>query len=142
MELDEIKAETTRLSNWAHLATVGADGNPDVVPVWPAWHDDKVWIFVHADSVKVRNIAANPNVAMHWQVDESGDGVELWGTATVHGDAETKGRLWNGVFTYSLDDFAPDGPESDANCFIAVAPQRALALKQYGMAGRDTWRAA
>ena len=25
---------------WAHIATVGADGNPDVVPVWPAWQDD------------------------------------------------------------------------------------------------------
>jgi PPOX class probable F420-dependent enzyme len=142
VELDEIKAETTRLSNWAHLATVGADGNPDVVPVWPAWHDDLVWVFASTDSVKVRNLAANPNVAMHWQVDESGDGVEVWGSATVHTDADTKRSLWNGVFTYNLDDFAPEGPEADTNCFIAVTPQRAVALKQYGMAGRDTWRAA
>jgi PPOX class probable F420-dependent enzyme len=142
MELDEIKAETSRLSNWAHLATVGADGNPDVVPVWPAWHDDLLWVFADTASVKVRNLAANPNVAMHWQVDESGDGVEVWGTATVHTDVDTKRRLWTGVFTYNLDDFAPDGLESDRNCFIAVTPQRALALKQYGMAGRDTWRAA
>ena len=42
MDLNEVAAETTRLSNWAHLATVGADGNPDVVPVWPAWQDDMV----------------------------------------------------------------------------------------------------
>lgn len=27
-------------------------------------------------------------------------------------------------------------PSSD-NCFVAVWPERALALKQYGMAGRD-----
>ncbi len=141
MELDELQAETARLSNWAHLATVGADGNPDVVPVWPAWQDGVLWVSSHTHSVKVRNLAANPNVAMHWQVDESGDGVEVWGTATVHTDLDTKRRLWTGVFTYNLDDFAPGGPESEDSCFIAVQPERALALKQYGMAGRDTWRA-
>jgi PPOX class probable F420-dependent enzyme len=140
VDLDDVKAETARLSNWAHLATVGADGDPDVVPVWPAWHDNSVWIFSHTDSVKVRNLASNPNVAMHWQVDESGDGVEVWGTASVHTDADTKRRLWTGVFTYNLDDFAPEGLESDDNCFIAVRPDRVLALKRYGMAGRDTWR--
>jgi PPOX class probable F420-dependent enzyme len=142
VDLDEVKAETVRLSNWAHIATVGADGNPDVVPVWPTWKDDTLWIFSHVNSVKVRNIAANPNVALHWQVDESGDGVELWATATVDTDVETKRRLWTGVFTYNLDDFAPEGLESPDNCFIAVRPERALALKQYGMAGRDTWRRA
>jgi PPOX class probable F420-dependent enzyme len=140
VELNEVAAETIRLSNWAHLATVGADGSPDVVPVWPAWQDDSVWIFTNANSVKIRNLAANPNVAMHWQVDESGDGVEVWGTAAVHSDLDTKRRLWTGVFTYNLDDFAPDGLESADNCFIEVRPDRALVLKQYGMAGRDTWQ--
>jgi PPOX class probable F420-dependent enzyme len=142
VELDELQAGTARLSNWAHLATVGADGKPDVVPVWPAWQDDVVWINTHTNSVKVRSFAANPSVAMHWQVDESGDGVEMWGTATVHTDVDTKRRLWTGVFTYNLDDFVPEGLESADNCFIAVHPERALALKQYGMAGRDTWRAS
>jgi PPOX class probable F420-dependent enzyme len=140
MDLNDVQAETTRLSNWAHLATVGADGNPDVVPVWPAWHEDRLWIFTETKSVKVRNLAANPNVAMHWQVDLSGDGVEVWGTATVHTDLDTKRKLWNGVFTYNLDDFGPGGPESPDSCFVAVEPQRALAVKSYGMAGRETWR--
>ncbi len=141
MDLDEVKAETARLSNWAHIATVGRDGNPDVVPIWPAWQDDTVWISTGTNSVKVRNIAHNPNVALHWQVDESGDGVEVWGTASVHTDIDTKRRLWTGVFSYNLNDFVPDGPESPEACFVAIRPQRALALKQYGMAGRDTWQA-
>lgn len=139
MELDEVSAETARLSNWAHIATVGGDGKPDVVPVWPAWHDGKVWMNSHTGSVKVRNIGANPHVAMHWQVDDSGDGVEVWGTATVFTDVETKRRLWTGVFTYNLDDFSPGGPESPESCMVGVEPERALVLKQYGMAGRDTW---
>ena len=40
MDLEEIKAEGRRLSPWAHLATVGADGKPDVVPVHPCWEGD------------------------------------------------------------------------------------------------------
>jgi general stress protein 26 len=141
MELHEVIAETTRLSNYAYIATVGRDGNPDVVPIWPAWQDGTVWILAGTRSVKVRNIAHNPNVALHWQVNESGDGVEVWGTASVHTDIETKRRLWTGVFSYNLDDFVPDGPESPDACFVTVRPQRALALKQFGMAGRDTWQA-
>jgi general stress protein 26 len=141
MQLDEIQAEATRLSPWAHLATVGADGKPDVAPVHPAWSDGTIWIMTGADSVKVRNIAAHDDVAMHWQVDESGDGVEVWGTATAHHDAETKRRLWTGVFDYDLNAFAPDGPDSPGVCFVAVTPQRALSLKAYGMGGRATWRA-
>jgi general stress protein 26 len=140
MELDAIKTEAARLSPWAHLATVGADGEPDVVPVHPAWEGDTLWVMSFADSVKVRNLAANADVAMHWQVDASGDGVEVWGRAAVHTDVDTKRRLWTGVFDYNLDDFAPDGPESPSVCFIAVTPERALALKAYGMAGRDTWQ--
>ena len=140
MELDDIKAEASRLSPWAHMATVGADGKPDVAPVHPAWEGDTLWVFTSADSVKVKNMRANPDVALHWQVDESGDGVEVWGQATVHTDSETKHRLWTGVFDYNLDDFAPDGPESPGAVFVAVAPERAVALKAFGMGGRDTWR--
>ena len=141
MDLDEIKAEAARLSPWAHIATVGADGKPDVVPVHPAWEGDTIWIMTGAESVKARNIASCPDVAMHWQVDESGDGVEVWGTAAVHTDAETKHRLWTGVFDYDLNAFAPGGPDSPDICFVSVAPERVLALKAYGMGGRATWRA-
>jgi general stress protein 26 len=140
MELDEIRAEAARLSPWAHLATVGADGKPDVAPIHPAWEGDTLWIFTFTESVKVKNLGANPDVAMHWQVDESGDGVAVWGRARVHTDEATKRRLWTGVFDYDLDAFAPDGPASDGVCFIEITPERALALKAYGTGGRDTWR--
>jgi general stress protein 26 len=142
MDLDDVKAKGSTLSPWAHLATVGADGKPDVVPVHPCWEGDTLWLMVGADSVKVRNTAANPNVALHWQVTEKGDGVELWGTATVHTDLETKRRLWTGVFDYDLNMFSPGGPDdSPQTVFMAVHPERALWLGAYGMAGRDTWHA-
>jgi general stress protein 26 len=140
--LDDIKAAAARLSPWAHLATVGADGKPDVVPVHPAWEDDTLWIMTFADSVKARNLAAQQDVALHWQVDESGDGVEVWGTASIHDDLETKRRLWTGVFDYDLNAFAPDGPEGSPQAvFVAVRPERAVALRGFGVGGREAWSA-
>ncbi len=142
MDLEKVKRESTRLSPWAHIATVGTDGDPDVVPVHPAWEGDTLWIMAFRDSVKVRNLAANPNVALHWQVTEEGDGVEVWGPAAMHDDLETKKRLWDGVFDYDLNAFAPGGPEgSPDTVFVAVTPKRALYLEMYGMKGRETWKA-
>jgi general stress protein 26 len=140
MTLEAVKAFASNLSPWAHLATVGADGEPDVVPIHPCWEGDVLWIMGGATSVKARNIAHQPKVALHWQVSANGDGVEVWGTASVHTDLATKRRLWTGVFDYDLGAFAPGGPDNSPDtAFIAVHPERALVLKAYGMAGRSTW---
>jgi general stress protein 26 len=142
MELDDIKQKAREPSSWAHIATVRADGTPDVTPVHPCWEGDTLWIMVATGSAKVRNIAANPNVALHWQVTEKGDGLELWGAAAVHTDLATKERLWNGVFDYDLNLFAPGGPSSPEVGFVSVQPERALYLAAYGMGGTERWRRA
>lgn len=140
--LDEVKAFAAGLSMWAHLATVGADGEPDVVPVHPCWDGDVLWVMVGATSVKARNAQANPNVALHWQVTEVGDGVELWGSAELFTDVETKRRLWSGVFDYDLNLFAPGGPDNAPETgFLAVTPSRAVVVKQYGAGGIQRWHA-
>ena len=132
--LDEIKSAAAALSPWAHLATIGADGKPDVAPVHPAWEGDTLWVMSFLSSVKCRNLQHNPNVALHWQVTEAGDGVELWGTASVHDDIDTKRRLWNGVFDYDLSQFSPGGADGSPDAgFIAVRPERAVFVKTYGM---------
>ncbi len=142
MDLERVKRESARLSLFAHVATIGRDGDPDVAPVSPAWEDDTLWFMPGATSVKVRNIAHHTAVAMHWQVTEAGDGVEVWGTAEVHTDVDTKKRLWSGVFDYDLTQFSPGGPEgSPDTVFVAVRPERALYLVNYGRGGRETWSA-
>ena len=103
IELDDVKAFAAGLSPWAHLASVGADGMPDVMPVHPCWEGDICWVMVGTDSVKVRNVEANADVALHWQVNAMGDGLEVWGTAEVFADLATKRRLWTGVFDYDLN---------------------------------------
>jgi general stress protein 26 len=140
--LEDIKQFATGLSPWAHLATVGPDHRPDVVPVHPCWEGDVLWFMSGADTVKTRNLAQNPEVALHWQVSEVGDGLEVWGRAEVHTDVATKRRLWAGVFDYDLNLFAPGGPDdSPGTAFVAVTPRRALIVRQYGAGGFDRWRA-
>lgn len=140
--LDEVKAFATQLSPWAHIATVGADGEPDVVPVHPCWDGDTLWAMVGTSSVKAKNVADNPRLALHWQVTADGDGVEVWGTGEVFSDVETKRRLWDGVFDYDLNAFAPGGPDNSPDtAFLAIAPTRALIIQQYGMGGVQRWSA-
>jgi general stress protein 26 len=140
--LDDVKAFAAQLSPWAHIATVGADGEPDVVPVHPCWDGETLWTMVGTTSVKAKNVADNPKVAIHWQVTENGDGVEVWGTGELFDDLETKRRLWDGVFDYDLNAFAPGGPDNSPDtAFLAITPTRALVLKQYGMGGSQRWSA-
>ncbi len=142
IDLAGVKEFCVKLSPWAHIATVGADNAPDVVPVHPCWEGDVCWTMLGNTSVKARNVATNPNVALHWQVTEVGDGVEVWGTGELFADVETKRRLWNDVFDYDLSAFAPGGPDnSPETAFLAIRPTRAIVLHQYGMGGIQRWSA-
>jgi len=141
LTLQDIKSFATGLSPWAHLATVGADGEPDVVPVHPCWEGDMIWIMVGRDSVKSKNVAHESRVALHWQVTENGDGVEVWGRSSLHADVDTKRRLWNGVFDYDLNAFAPGGPDNSPDTvFMRVDVDRAMLMRAYGMAGIERWK--
>jgi hypothetical protein len=58
MDLDRVKSISARLSPWAHLASVGRDGDPDVVPIHPAWEGSVLWFMTGAKSVKAREYRA------------------------------------------------------------------------------------
>ncbi len=144
MDLDQIKQEAARLSPWAHFATVGPDGEPHVAPVHPAWDGDRLVTMTGTDSRKARNVAAGSGVCSHWQVgpDTGFDSLLVWGRGEVLDDDGTKRRLWEGIFDYDLSEFAPGGPDdSPGTGFLSVTPSRALLLRNYGMAGRETWSA-
>ena len=139
--LDEVRSFASTLSPWAHLASVGSDGEPDVVPVHPCWEGDVVWVMVGIDSVKARNVSHEERVALHWQVTEKGDGVEIWGRASLHSDVETKKRLWSGVFDYDLNAFAPGGPENSPDtAFMRIDVEKAMVMVAYGMGGIQRWK--
>jgi PPOX class probable F420-dependent enzyme len=55
------KLETAR-NIW--LSSVRPDGRPHLVPIWFAWHADKVYVCTDPSSVKGRNILQNPRMAL------------------------------------------------------------------------------
>ena len=68
----------------AWIGTTGRDGYPHAVPVWFLWTDGRALVFSEPRTAKVRNLRADPRVALHL---EAGDDHEqltvLRGTARL-----------------------------------------------------------
>ena len=47
-----------------HLATIDANGRPQVNPVWFIWDGERVLLSVKAETNKYRNVRDNPHVAI------------------------------------------------------------------------------
>ncbi|MGW1739365.1 TIGR03667 family PPOX class F420-dependent oxidoreductase [Nocardia sp. NPDC001965] len=61
------------------LTTVGPTGTPQPNPVWFRWDGGSFLIFSQPDRPKLRNIARNPRVALHFNSTESGGEVVVFG---------------------------------------------------------------
>lgn len=88
----------------AHLATVGADGRPHIVPVtFATWSDTVVMAIDHKPKTttnlkRLRNITANPRVSLLADEYNDTDWTHLWwvrvdGTATVVEEEPTRSQL-------------------------------------------------
>jgi PPOX class probable F420-dependent enzyme len=82
------------------LATVSRDGHPHVVPVWFWWDGESVLIYA-IPGQKVRDIEANPHVALHLNTDALGeDVVRIDGTAKIDPKQPPAYRVPNFVRKY------------------------------------------
>jgi PPOX class probable F420-dependent enzyme len=73
------------------LTTVSADGTPQPNPVWFHWDGESCLIYTKPGSVKLRNIARNPKVALSFEgaTETGGEVIVLTGEASVHPHAPT-----------------------------------------------------
>lgn len=55
------------------LTTVDSNLTPQPRPVWFIWEADSFLIFSQPHAHKVKHIAKNPGVALHFNTDETGD---------------------------------------------------------------------
>ncbi|HEX6271249.1 MAG TPA: TIGR03667 family PPOX class F420-dependent oxidoreductase [Anaerolineales bacterium] len=55
------------------LTTVDSNLMPQPRPVWFIWEKDSFLVFSQAKAYKVRHIAKNPSVALHFNSDEKAD---------------------------------------------------------------------
>ena len=66
------------------LVTAGKDGVPQPSPVWFLWANQRFLIFSEPDKPKLRLIAQNPTVALHFDGDGQGGNIIVFiGTAEV-----------------------------------------------------------
>jgi PPOX class probable F420-dependent enzyme len=68
----------------AWLVTVTPDARPQPSLVWFLWRDPDVLLYSQPDRPKLRNVEANPRVALHFGEDGNGGDVAIFeGTAEV-----------------------------------------------------------
>jgi PPOX class probable F420-dependent enzyme len=107
------------------IATIGRDGNPHVTPIWGVWLGDAVCFGTDRDSVKGRNIARNPEIAIHL---ESGDDVVImYGTVEAIIDQSALNDLvsaYDAKYSIKLD------PSDDATALLAFRSQKVLAWRE------------
>jgi PPOX class probable F420-dependent enzyme len=82
---DHVEERVAEARNY-WVATVGPDGRPHATPVWGRWVDRAFYFGVGPRTRKARNLARNPNVAVHLESGE--DVVILEGVAEVVTDPD------------------------------------------------------
>ena len=93
-EFGQRAARRLREETIGWLVTVGPSGNPQPVPVWFLWEGETILIYSQPGTAKLRNLAANPRVALHLDGDgQGGDIVILTGEARVVADAPPADRV-------------------------------------------------
>jgi PPOX class probable F420-dependent enzyme len=66
------------------LTTVGGDGTPQPRPVWFLWDGETILVYSRPNTAKLRHIASNSHVALHFDGDGvGGDIVVLTGEAII-----------------------------------------------------------
>jgi PPOX class probable F420-dependent enzyme len=75
------------------LATVGADGYPQVTPVWFVHENGRLFTSTEKERIKARNIARDPRVGASIDADHPYRGISIKGIARLHeGDIRARVR--------------------------------------------------
>jgi PPOX class probable F420-dependent enzyme len=118
-----------RVARVARMATTGVDGLPHVVPVCPVLDRGRVYAATGGRSRKVRNLEADPRVALVFD-----DYVEDWGAlrhVLVRGRARLirRGLRWNELrelFYEKFPQYPDEAPIVHGDVMVEVAIDQVL----------------
>lgn len=114
------------------------DGRPHAMPVWGVWLGDTLYFGTNRDSVKGRNLSADPRVAVHL---ESGDeAVMIESVVEETHDMETLIRI-AAAFSQKYPGYNPDPDFGPEVAMYAVRPRRVMAwLENDFVRSATRWR--
>lgn len=139
---DEIVERFGAAQNW-WVATAGSSG-PHTVPVWGVAVEGALHFYGEPSSVRSRNLAADPRVALH--LESGSDVLIVHGTAPAGAPARESAAVvaaYAAKYTHPTDlPYLPDAEGMEAVLLHTVAPVRAVAWRFDGSGDSETrrWR--
>lgn len=117
-----------RSERYAWVATVRPDGRPHTSPVWFYWDGQHLYFGSQKGAVKLRNIAANPRVAL--SLPDPLDVVILEGEATLLEEGPEVERVMAGYaekYADAMAALAMDPADRSDFQMVRVTPRKVLA---------------
>lgn len=112
------------------ICSVRPDGRPHISPVWGVWVDDMLFFDGSPETRRMRNIAANPHIAVH--LDSGPDGNEAFMIeGRAHAVQQPERALTERLAAayrakYAADGYAPEPTQWDEGGLYAMQPHVAL----------------
>jgi hypothetical protein len=129
--------ERLRSADAYWLATTGPDHAPHVVPVWGVLVDDDLYLETGAPNTKkVRNLAANPAVAVH--LDGVNEALIVLGTAVACMPGTDLGKALATAFHAKYAGYSPAATDWENGGLHRIEPRVMLAWGDMPTATR--WR--
>lgn len=126
--------ERMRAAKIYWVATTRPDGRPHAMPTWAVWHENVLYFDGSPETRRMRNIAANPHVAVH--LEDGVKAVIVEGLAREAGVpsrelAVTLAGLYGAK--YKDDGYAPAPDTWDRGGLYVLEPTLAIAWTEFGV---------
>lgn len=127
--IPESHADLLGKKGFAHLASIGPNGEPQSHPVWFDWHDDKVLISTTKERQKYRNLTGEPRVSLSiLDLDNPYRYLEVRGRVVAIDDDPDRSFIDALAKKYMGVDEYPFHQASDERVIVTIEPGHAATM--------------